>query len=286
MFANGTDAELLGKPTVPEELTLEYLKGASSQIGAAQTTSSDRVLQEAVLLKTPTHQRWRYVVGQTFLKPFGLESTGTYLAESVADMQRIKRNNPALAKATFFTPSPNRPSVYVMLSMLLAPLGYMDSNVSGVGLQISPGWIGSPFYPNGSTVDYQRLDSSHNIPPDHLSRLVGGGFVEAFAFNGAQPADQGGKNGGQLVDVGAPTVPFSLADAVAASSWAPGAGLGSSALGEVWSPRAEYWPVLSDDMPGPDESLAYELADGGNIDNSGLLPQLQRNASKVIWVAN
>lgn len=44
--------------------------------------------------------------------------------------------------------------------------------------------------------------------------------------------------------------------------------------------RKFYWPIS---FAQPERE--YSFGDGGAIDNSGLLPLLQRQAKKVIWIA-
>jgi len=243
-------------------------------------TSSTRILFEFVLAgKTPIHELWSRTIGRMFLKPFNLAPEGLYLARAEEDVERIKRRNPQLRDARFVTPRPGRPELAITAS-LLAPRGYAPGADSAVLLQVTPGYIGSPYHPNGGEVTYTRLGSDEGQAD--MTRAVGGGFVEAFAFNGGQPLRPSELDAGEAVEVGAPPVPFSLSDAIGASSWEPGAKFASSVAGLV-DPRATYWPVASKQGCG---ALPYKLGDGGNLDNSGVLAMLQRRPSKVIWVAS
>lgn len=280
MFANRTSEQLLGKPTLPQELTLDLLQQTSSEIGAAQTTSTNLIIAEMILTRAPLNKIWSCTIGQAFLSPFGLDSTGAYLAASAADVARILENNPQLTQGTFHVPQLGRPRTFVMLGTALSPRGYKDSADSAVGLQMSPDYIGIPFYPNDTTVNYTGLDGALT-----LNRVVGGGFVEAFAFNGQAPQDPKAQNGGTAVRLPAPPIPFSLTDAVGISSWAVGARAAGSLLGIV-DPVELYWPVTSARFPGPQAAIRYNMGDGGDIDNAALLPLLQRGASRVVWFAN
>merc|ERR1712190_70552 len=40
------------------------------------------------------------------------------------------------------------------------------------------------------------------------------------------------------------------------------------------------------EQPGPQQALTYQLGDGGNLDNSGLMAMLQRRASKIAMMLN
>jgi len=157
--------------------------------------------------------------------------------------------------------------VFVMGGALLAPSGYASKD-NVVGLQMSPDYTGSPFYP-----DHQKVAVSSSEPV-----WVGGGFVETFAFGGLAPKDQ---SGGEDVPMPKPDRPFSLADAVAISSAALGT---SSSLPLVGSflPEFLYWPVIS----GSQKAMPFQMGDGGDIDNTGILAMLQRKVLKLVWLVN
>ena len=70
-----------------------------------------------------------------------------------------------------------------------------------------------------------------------LTLAVGGGMVETFAFGGKAPSEEaqlggGGKNG--RVGVPAPSEPFSLAEMVGISSYAPAGALSSRVITSQW----------------------------------------------------
>ncbi|CAK0898703.1 unnamed protein product [Prorocentrum cordatum] len=177
----------------------------------------------------------------------------------------------------------------------LAPVGYYAGADSAVALQVSPDWTGRPFYPNGEAVLYPCACGYMCCPPScrcpcsccGARLVVGGGFVETFAFGGGAPATSE-QTGGRAA-VGYPVgKPMSLAAAVGISSFAVGGVLeGSAVLGKSLNPQALDWPVLDPSVqPGPQSALRYEYGDGGIVDNSGLLALLQRGARKVVWIAS
>jgi len=177
----------------------------------------------------------------------------------------------------------------------LAPVGYYAGADSAVALQVSPDWTGYPFYPNGEAVLYPLACGYMCCPPScrclcsccGARMVVGGGFVETFAFGGEAPATS--EQMGGRAAVGYPVgKPMSLAAAVGISSFAAGGKLeGSAVLGKTLNPQAVAWPVLDPSVqPGPQSALRYEYGDGGIVDNSGLLALLQRGARKVVWIAS
>jgi len=274
MFANESVVALLGARTEPSALTLRELR-KDPPLGIRTVMAPSRSYVAGLLAKgAPTEMLGQYYNSWAFLHPFGLDDMWSYMAVDAEHVARIKQRNPGLANAKFLTMQPGRPKAYIINGVVLAPIGYVGGHDNAFSLQMSPDFTGSPFRPNGGTVDYEAIRSSD---PDLSGVTVGGGFVETFAFGGGQPMDQ---SGGSDVTVGAPVRPFSLAQAIGISSMAPGSTLNDIAhVGRMSNPRAHMWPVSTGHHP----ATTYKVSDGGNIDNSGILALLQRGAKKIVW---
>ena len=123
-------------------------------------------------------------------------------------------------------PPITRPRAFVMLGVVLAPLGHQsdDDTVVPFGtificfhlfsdetsgfirfftrsLQMSPDFSGCPFYPGGHGHMNYDEESTHwlskaDIPA--LEMVIGGGMVETFAFGSDTPYDKSGQSGGAL----------------------------------------------------------------------------------------
>jgi len=52
------------------------------------------------------------------------------------------------------------------------------------------------------------------------------------------------------------------------------------------NPQASVWPITSHQHPRPQKAMTYQLGDGGNLDNSGVLTALQRGATRVVSMIN
>lgn len=285
MFADMDAKELLGKETTPSELNMKALLQPPSPLVAAVTNKHTPIALQLLADGIEYPQLWVKSVAKAILSPFGLDDADSYMAADAASVERIKASNPELREARFLTPAKNRPKTFVMGGAILAPVGYTATKDNVVDLQMSPDYIGSPFYPNNDHVTYPSQSGRGN--GEHLS-IVGGGLIESFAFGGQQPKE--GQDGRPSVTMPAPREPFSLAKAVGVSS----SGV-SSALTQLplfkgtlaqLSPRVNYWPVTSRHLPGPQHARTYNLGDGGNLDNSGLLAMLQRRAERIIYVIN
>jgi len=274
MFANDSIEALLGAQTDPSALTLAELS-KDPPLGIRTTLTDPLPYLSGLLAQgAPTEMMGQFYSSWTFLHPFGLDDMWSYMATDAEHVARIKKRNPGLASAKFLTPQPGRPKAYIINGVVLAPIGYVGGTTNAIPLQMSPDFTGSPFRPDGGTVNYEAISGSD---PALSQVTVGGGFVETFAFGGEAPADQ---SGGNDVTVGAPVRPFSLAQAIGISSMASGTQIHSYAhIGRMGTPRAHMWPVSTGHHP----AMTFKVADGGNIDNSGILALLQRGSRKIVF---
>jgi hypothetical protein len=283
MFANMTESQLLGAATEPSKLTLAELAKRPPPLGTAATARTSGVAVELAALGMPFQKVWLSTVAKAILGPFGLGSLDSYMAPNQRAVERIKARNPQFRDETFLVPQPGRPRILVMSGTVEAPDGYRASELNVVSLQMSPDFTGTPFYPNNSTVSYRPALGIARPPLSGV--LLGGGFVETFAFGGEQPAER--QAGGDSIRLQAPVTPMSLARAVGISSAAfAGATSQAGETGVRLNPQGNIWPVTSSQHPGPQHAITYQLGDGGNIDYTGLMALLQRGASRVVMVVN
>lgn len=296
MFANeykgeaiSTD-ELLGELTDPGHLRMDVLNREPAPLARGATKHGLETVLKFIgrhfLGCCPLDEIQQRIVGELYLKDFGLESMDAFMAGSEADRQRITSQNEHLKAAQFLVPRTNRPRTFVMNGVLLAPFGYEADGNSAVSLQISPDYTGCPFYPDDSTLTYKHAGPLSRCSCCQKNMLIGGGLVETFAFNGAAP--KAGDQSGGRVEVSAPKgIPMSLCQAAGISSDEAGSLLQLSAIaGRYVTPSIHYWPVTSEEFPAAQPAAWFNASDGGNLENSGLLALLQRGAKKVIMVAS
>eukprot|EP00435_Cladocopium_sp_Y103_P036363 s442_g9.t1 len=286
-------ATMLGPRSDPQQLTMEVLRQEAPPLarGLTKGNSSDLVKKHAGTRRD--NEVWARVVADMLLEPFGLASFDCAVAKSEEDVERIKEENPEIKTWSFKTPRTDRPKLFVMNGALLAPDDHSITEDNVVSFQMSPDYTGSPFYPKDEVLQFPA-DVTYPPAPlcciypcwrSALTLSVGGGFIESFAFGGKAPA-AAAQRGGSQVSVPAPASIFSLPEMVGISSYAPASAFSNRRITDTWlNIRKLYWPITSDSVPTAQEAHQYALGDGGAIDNSGLLPLLQRRARKVIWIA-
>lgn len=287
MFSDVSHSELLGPSADPGSLTLDVLRAQPAKLGSVALSSTNRIIVKLLPSGLPYHMLWIQAIAEAVLKPFRLDSLDAYMAPDVETVRRIIARNPQLKHEDFLLPRESRPRTFVMSGTVEAPDGYKASDKNVAPLQMSPDFSGTPFVPNDEPVSYKATPGTHRPPLNHV--VIGGGLVETFAFGGQEPSD--GQSGGADVRLEAPPAPFSLARAVGISSAAFGAaasraGFAGVAAGAKLDPQVNLWPVTSTRHPGPLPAITYQLGDGSNLDNMGLIAALQRGATRMFSLVN
>ena len=264
----GSDLDLLGAPAKPEDLSL----GALSQLdprslGCAATADfSDALVSARADRSVGPDGVWIRAVGRTFLSPFGLydpdQPVGFTLDDSTA--QEIRRRHPSLQHLPLHTV---RASAYRPYLLVHSALNWPDdeadlARVNLVGFEYSPLGIGSG----------ERLTLRAG---GHTAHAVGGGFVEPFAFGSDAP--RAGPEADGLVALTLPSRPFTLADAIGASS-----AFSTPDRDLRGYPHATYWPPHGPCSTGTSEVFT----DGGDIENYGLISLLRRAVRAVVVFIN
>eukprot|EP00930_Biecheleria_cincta_P049558 TRINITY_DN34758_c0_g1_i1.p1 TRINITY_DN34758_c0_g1~~TRINITY_DN34758_c0_g1_i1.p1 ORF type:complete len:731 (+),score=118.07 TRINITY_DN34758_c0_g1_i1:103-2295(+) len=288
IFANQSTDELLGPETSPRNLTMEALQKQPPNLGNVATTNILSLLWGKLNVVSP-HDLWIDTYARAILEPFGLANRSRYMAADEESVQRIIHRNPHLRREEFFVPQASRPKVFIMGGTLLGPQGFAPEEESAVSLQMSPDFTGSPFYPHGTTVHFQDWTEE---------RLVGGGVVETFAFGGSAPISSQDQQGGTAVEMDAPSRPFSLAEAVGISSaafaavmvqssyWVKALDMFTNFKSRDVLPVKDVWPVTSPEFPDARLALKFELGDGAETDNTGIMALLQRSVKKIAVFLN
>lgn len=287
MFADMDLGQLLGPATNAQQLSLPVLDAEPAPLGAVAMSRANDIAMRLKADGVPLGMLWVATVAEAFMKPFGLDRMDAFMAPSLEAVSKIREQNPKFEGVEFQVLQPRsagRAGTLIMGSTLCAPDQYRVDWTNAVSLQVAPDFTGSPFYPNNRKLNYSS--ASRSSPPLE-DILVGGGLVSTYAFGGSAPMKPQGQMGGSAVQVFSPSRPLSVARAAGWSSAAFGGRMSSiPGLGSQINPQVPVWPVSSVAHPRPQKEMTYQLGDGGNLENTGLLAMLQRGAAKVISVIN
>ena len=267
-----SDAEILGSHAEPEALSFERLSAIDPRsLGFAATRDFAGVLDAARAdPSVPSDGVWTHAVGATFLAPYGLYDPNDPIGftRDASTATQIRNRNPAerdtrfhLARAAAYRP-------YLLIHSTLNWPGDEDGPRTAdlVGFEYSPCGVGS-----AARVTLCRGDG----PP----RIVGGGFVEPFAFGSRAP--RGPVDADGCVPITLPSRPFTLADAIGASS-----AFSTSDRDLRTYPQTFYWSIGSP----VEERHAFDapdvFSDGGDVENYGLITLLRRGVRAVVVFVN
>ena len=278
-----SDEQFLGPVTAPQDITMDRLGELDEFcVGATATASLRNELFELLEQGTKADRLWQEAVGRTYFQRFGLhESAGeTRFSLDEASVADIKQRNPALADARFYAVCTAAPRPYLLVNACqVGPVALSPfTSESLITFQATPLGCGSPF---ARDVTYQT-----DVDVKNKTSAVGGGFVESFAFGSGSP---GGPPVGGLVNVPAPAAPYSIA---AASGMSSSGYAGFVEMEHLWrlldwtdklAAEAEAWPVR---RTGPMPATNFAFADGGVLENYGLLPLLQRRVENIVVFSN
>jgi len=286
-----TDEQLFGPATTPGALTPQALRQATSAIGATATTSfnnaaSIEATKTLALCRTNPNcwqkrgaTAWVNIISGMMLGPYNLDCGNCYMAGSQQAVDNIIASNPSLQKGKWTVPRTNRPKTFVMSSTLLGPVDYSASLRNAVSFQMSPDYIGPPFYPNGTAVDYKPCVLSSGQPLADV--LIGGGLIESFAFGGSSSD----LDGGGFKEVQTPSTPFTLSLALASSSSSFAGAASCTSVSQIVTPKTPY-QAIPDEAHAQQEERTWQLGDGWSIENLGLLAMMQSGATKLAVLIN
>jgi hypothetical protein len=287
--APADDDELLGAPACAPEAVDERALGELPARAARGAVCRASLFDEAVRelqAGASAEAAWRAALHRVIFAPAGIppDAPFTWSAASAAD---IARRNPATLNADdFLVPRAHGPRPFLILGITaLGPLAMVPHRP--LRLRSYTLLEATPLYVGHARTLHARFASS--IPGMRAARSATllGGYVEPFAFGGAEAPARGlaGAHAGTL-DVPIAGQRFSLVAAAAASSYAPGALLATQLpgrrLGRRLGMALPYWsPAVA--SPRATEFL---YADGGCVANPALISLLQRRVARCVLFCN
>lgn len=246
------------KPT-----SLNYLpKGNMGQVVASNNMKWNNLAFQATKLWLGSkvglfnmHKMWTYIVARYILKPFKLAKFSWHAIQKPSWFAYDKKAEKEIKKQNQDIPGEcytyqlgkdriKRPFHLCNGSMFINPNNDEDNKVD----------LLAPLQSNAFTTGILG-----NLNSPDTGGALGGGMVSSYAFDSVVESNNGNKVKVKQND------PFSLADITGTSSAFFATGL-KEKLGDI-DPRFNYWPVSK---PKKEESRAYNFADGGCMEDSGI----------------
>lgn len=261
---NHEDDHFFGSIIQPEKITKrDLVKINKSNYLYAVTHSS--VIGRAIKYwaKLAGDETFSRIIGDIFLKPFGIDSRKRFFAYTQDHVQSILERNLSLKKNNFQTVKKDRPFLIVG-GTLLRP-GRRD-----VLFEMTP-WY------SGVSELYENYGSQN--------QNIGGGYIESFAFDSDAPDTNSIDDGYPSVRIGNRRHMFTLSDVIGTSGAAPAEVLKNAGVEHIGFPAFKYWPVAYADNKSL-KAKEYEFGDGGNLENLGIIPLLKRGVERIVVFVN
>ncbi|HLF67195.1 MAG TPA: hypothetical protein VI522_06205, partial [Gammaproteobacteria bacterium] len=200
------------------------------------------------------------------LDDFLVGSDQTFFTLNTATLNKLLAQNPSLTQSNFYLLRNNRP-FYIGGGTQNYPTG---SNLIMRHMEYSAMYAGTPqqcgaIGPNGEHYGYGYTD---NILFDTLQPKMAG-TQTAAAYLNTNPYN-------------AKKMPFLLCDQMGSSSSAPGSYL-DFFNSPGWFPQFNYW---SPAYTGKEATQLYSFTDGGDLENTGIIPLLRRQFKLIIAFIN
>lgn len=275
----------LGPYLPPEALTEATLRPETPVKGAMETVLHDARIGRPLLRSSLRgDETWSGLIGSVFLAPFGLNDRDQVFTFHREARDRILAANPQLRTDDILVVE-RRDRPYPVLIGTLLVRQTSNRPDDRHPLELTP--LATGLRPRVETTkDDERV-------------VLGGGQVETFGYDSYEPDPvEAGPDGRVRVRLEGSLrrgelrsndrYRFTLSDLIGVSSAAPAAGMVGHHVPNELFPEHRHWPVDPVDRSRPFRRKAdeYVHADGGVLDNLGVLPLLARRAESLLVFIN
>src|SRR5579883_1022176 len=266
-----TDDQLLGTQIPPNLLTKPGLQKLNSGniCGALPLMGYTEVIATLTWMyyydSIPLQYLWSRMLSVFMLYPYNIGDTSTFFTLNNATLNRLLSQNASLAANNFYLQRANRPFF-----------------ISG----------GTQIYPNGANQVLRHMEYSamYAGTPQNCGPIgpngthYGEGYVDNILFATTNPSSPSSNQvTADLTNINGTLYPFLLTDQMGSSSSAPGADINFFTDTEDWFPEFNYW---SPKYAGTESAEMYSFTDGGNLENTGIVPLLRRQYPIIFAFVN
>jgi len=258
-----SDNTFLDEFKEPEELTLDDIKQAQKR-SFITTISHTKLLDDLLRHIFNGDKIFSRILADVYLKPYLIDDSSKFFSYNKKSVEAIisREGNEELRVDDFFLSNKNKP--FLIVGGIITR-SFMSS-IHRFPFEMTPLYVGvPPYFKNKGS--HGRFD-------------IGGGYVEPFGFDSDSPDNGIEKDDLVSVRIKKKKRIFSLADMMATSGAALAEHLDKWLI-DVGFPEYDYWSPRN-----PQKAKEYDFADGGLMDNSGIMPLLRRKVEKVIVFVN
>jgi hypothetical protein len=270
--ASISDGELLGTQIPPAQLSVQALQSLNpGNICFPLTTMYNSVITAILTYQydinnVPWNKLWSRMLNAFFLDDLLLGDDQTFFTLNTTTLNNLLAQNPSLTHSNFYLLRSNRP-FYIAGGTQNYPT---DSNLIMRHMEYTAMYAGTPqqcgaIGPHGEHYGYGYIDNIlfDTLQPKMVANRSAAAFLNTNPYNSKK-------------------MPFLLCDQMGSSSSAPGSYLDFfSAPG--WFPQFNYW---SPAYTGKESTEVYSFTDGGDLEDTGIIPLLRRQFKLIIACVN
>lgn len=247
----------------PEDLRLDDIKLAKKR-SFITTISKTKLLDDLFRNIFNGDKIFARIMADVYLKPYLIDDASKFFSYNEDSVKAIinRKENKDLRADDFYTSNKNKP--YLIVEGIITR-SFLKS-IHRFPFEMTPLYVGvPPYFKNQGSLG--KFD-------------IGGGYLEPFGFDSDSPDNGIEDNNYVSVRIKKKNRVFTLADMMATSGAALAEHLDKWLI-DVGFPEFNYWSPKN-----PQKSKEYDFADGGLMDNSGIMPLLRRKVEKVIVFVN
>lgn len=287
------DSTFLGEYLAPNQITLDNLKQTPKN-SMAYAISNAKILRDTIIEiikmhiegKLDTRDLYSRIISDIFLNPFNIGNPNKFFTYNEQTRDEILNQNKGLKEDDFYLVNPKNNRPYYIAQGIVGNYSFTDLKKPALGEKIAPKNIErhqfemTPLY-----VGVNQLFKPTNITPN----AIGGGYVQPHGFNSNAPYSFDSATKLAQTTLNSKNSIFNLGEVIGISGAAPEVyswicDLVEHLLKSLLFPNQKYWCNFSN--PTSAVVSNYDFADGGGLENLGIMPLLKRGVKKIIVFSN
>lgn len=290
---NISDSTFLGDYLAPNQITLKNLKQVPKN-SMAFAISNSKILKDAVIEiiklhiegKGDTRDLYSRIISDIMLNPFNIGQPNKFFTYNEQSRDEIISQNKGFNKDDFYLVNPKNNRPYYIAQGIVGNYSFTDLQKPKKDERFAPKTIErhqfemTPLY-----VGVNQLFKPTNITPN----AIGGGYVQPHGFNSNSPSKFDSSTKLVQTTLDSKNSIFNLGEVIGISGAAPAVyswicDLVNHLFKAQLFPNQKYWCNFSN--PVSAAVSRYDFADGGGLENLGIMPLLKRGVKKIIVFSN
>lgn len=285
---NISDETFWGEYLEPNQITLENLK-LTPKHSMSYAISNSKILKNVIKDIFEGHDLYSRVISRIFLDPFNIGEPYKFFTYNEKTRDDIIKQNSGLklSEKDFYLVNPNKNRPYYIAQGILQEYSYFEKSRTKSAEILAPKYIEryqfemTPLY-----VGINKFYKGNKTFPND----IGGGYVQPHGFNTEAPDIFDSKTKIAQMKLGGKNNTFNLGEIIGTSGAAPAvmSWITNILQGLIPNipifPEFKYWSKFSNPLKAKTKS--FDFADGGGLENLGIMPLLKRGVKKIIVFSN